>query len=140
MNKGADYWKNQMEITRGTKHTTEETRTGCLAYEETNLRAALTASIPLDRLEALCAAEREGRCAVLPCKVGDTVFEIPKYGKFSGKIMERQIERFEVWRNNLYMLWGRTVGEWVSQIGDTVFLTRTEAEAALRERGGENDG
>jgi hypothetical protein len=27
---------------------------------------ALTASIPLDRLEAICAAEKEGRCVVLP--------------------------------------------------------------------------
>lgn len=33
------------------------------------LRIALTASIPLDRLEALCAAEKDGRC-VVPCKVG----------------------------------------------------------------------
>lgn len=31
-------------------------------------RLALTASIPLDRLETICAAEKDGRCVVLPCK------------------------------------------------------------------------
>lgn len=40
------------------------------------LRAALTADIPLDRLEAICAAEKDGRVVVLPCKVGDTVYVI----------------------------------------------------------------
>jgi len=34
------------------------------------------------------------------------------------------------------MLGGRTVGGWVSQIGDTVFLTRAEAEAA---KGGDGE-
>lgn len=37
---------------------------------EMELRAALSASIPLDRLEAICNAERDGRCVVLP---NDTV-------------------------------------------------------------------
>jgi len=29
-----------------------------------------------DRLEEICNAERDGRCVVLPCKVGDTVYRI----------------------------------------------------------------
>jgi hypothetical protein len=29
----------------------------------------ITDSIPIDRLEEICQAEREGRCVVLPCKV-----------------------------------------------------------------------
>ena len=39
---------------------------------------ALTAGLHnnLDRLEEICEAEREGRCVVLPCKVGDTVYII----------------------------------------------------------------
>lgn len=37
---------------------------------------SITRDIPLDRLEAMCDAERNGRLVVLPCKVGDTVYTI----------------------------------------------------------------
>lgn len=30
--------------------------------------------IPIDRLRELAEADKEGRCVVLPCKVGDNVF------------------------------------------------------------------
>jgi hypothetical protein len=40
---------------------------------EKELKEALIESIPLDRLEEICNAERDGRCVVLPCKVGDKV-------------------------------------------------------------------
>ncbi len=40
---------------------------------DSRLRLAVTADIPFDRLEAICTAEKENRCVVLPCKVGDTV-------------------------------------------------------------------
>ena len=30
----------------------------------------------LDRLKELVEADREGRCVVLPCKIGDTVYDI----------------------------------------------------------------
>ena len=33
----------------------------------------ITSGISLDRLREICDAERDGRCVVLPCKVGDTV-------------------------------------------------------------------
>ena len=44
----------------------------CGAYS----RYEITKHIPLDRLEEICQAEREGRCVVLPCKVGDTVWDM----------------------------------------------------------------
>lgn len=37
---------------------------------------AIIRGIPLDRLETVCDAERDGRCVVLPCKVGDTVYKL----------------------------------------------------------------
>ena len=41
---------------------------------EFELRNALIFDIPLDRLEAICAAEKDGRLAVLPKgKIGDVV-------------------------------------------------------------------
>ena len=38
-------------------------------------RGQITANISLT---AICEAERDGRCVVLPCKVGDTVYRIKK--------------------------------------------------------------
>ena len=43
---------------------------------EIELRAAITTNIPIDRLKAICAAEKDGRLVVLPCKVGDAVYKI----------------------------------------------------------------
>lgn len=37
---------------------------------------ALTSDIPLDDLETLCQAWREGRLVMLPCKVGEPVYAI----------------------------------------------------------------
>lgn len=41
---------------------------------KTELRAALTADIPLDELEVLCNAWRDGRVVVLPCKPTDAYY------------------------------------------------------------------
>lgn len=83
----------------------------------------------LDRLRELVQADREGRCVVLPCKQGDTVWRIcgPKGRKF---VAERKVVsvtmyepgRFEIFTN---------CDDW---LGETVFLTREEAEAKLKER------
>ena len=50
------------------------------AYEDTGLEPEeiyqfrnLTKTIPLDRLRELAQADKEGRCVVLPCKVGDVI-------------------------------------------------------------------
>src|SRR5678816_3601503 len=40
----------------------------------------ITASFPIGQLSTLCDAWRDGRCMILPCKVGDTVWYIPQYG------------------------------------------------------------
>ena len=46
---------------------------------EAELRAALTEDISPSRLAEICQAEREGRCVVLPCKVGDSIYKIDSY-------------------------------------------------------------
>lgn len=43
---------------------------------EAEMGKALINLFGLDRLEEICNAEREGRCVVLPCKLGDTVYTI----------------------------------------------------------------
>ena len=67
----------------------------------------------------------------LPCKVGDTV-----YYPFAGKVLERQIVCF-VYRNGATITFFDeclTESCEITDFGKTVFLTREEAEQALRER------
>lgn len=39
-----------------------------------DIKYAMTHGITLERLEAICDAEKDGRCYIAPCKVGDTVY------------------------------------------------------------------
>ena len=75
--------------------------------------------LPIDRLRELAQADREGRCVVLPCKVGDTVYQVD----------DIRVYALEV-RNLIYDAGILAFDE--STIGKTVFLTRAEAEAALQ--------
>ena len=85
--------------------------------------------VDLERLRELAKADREGRCVVLPCKIGDTVYSI----------------RHEQVPDNDYRMSFHIEMRIVSQkfglihadcIGKSVFLTRAEAEAALRREQG----
>ena len=80
--------------------------------------------LPIDRLRELAKADREGRCVALPCKVGDTVYQVD----------DIRVYALEV-RNLIYDAGILAFDE--STIGKTVFLTREEAQAALRR---EQDG
>lgn len=109
----------------------------------------LIGKIPLDRLEEICNAEREGRCVVMPCKVGDKVYIITKVSAKEAKIMgipesDQSMRRrkkypntYNHWRPQYFPF---TVKETVMKktyfknIGKTVFPTREEAEKALKER------
>lgn len=68
----------------------------------------------IDRLIELLEADREGRVAVLPCKVGDTVYTLLR--TFCGADV---VGETELWWTD------------IPQLGKTVFLTREEAEKAL---------
>ena len=86
-------------------------------YEETGFTAAQVAE--------LARAEREGRLVVLPCKVGDAV-----YFDTGGVIMKKYVATVETHARSLKLCFGRGF-VWASDIGKTVFLTRSEAKAAL---------
>lgn len=80
----------------------------------------------------LAQAKKDGRMVVLPCKVGDTVWEIPPYGR-KKRVVERHIESIEVCHGNKFMLiFGTVTWAMAGEIGKTVFLTREEAKAALK--------
>ena len=88
------------------------------------------------RLRELAEADKDGRCVVLPCKVGDKLFRV-----FAGEIFEHQVAS---------MKYFAIQGKWdidaipflphvESSIGKTVFLTREESERALQEMEGRKE-
>ena len=87
-------------------------------------------------------AEEQGRLVKLPCKVGDTVYVTTR-----DFISELRIVHISISKNNTFFHWMLNDGIYqnldgfsVDKIGKTVFLTKAEAEAKLKElRGGENE-
>ena len=101
--------------------------------------AAQALGVEPSRLREIAEADKDGRCVVLQCKVGDTVWRIVRDG-------EPHITRDEV--RDMYLADDMTlcvelVGGRVTfteKFGKTVFLSREEAEKALREMEGKKDG
>lgn len=103
----------------------------------------------LDELEEVVQVKREGRCVVLPCKVGQKVkvdvrtwgdvwnYKTVENGKFLiGEIVaitktkKQTLAKIRVEHN---LSWKRPTRRYpASAIGKTVFLDREEAKAALR--------
>lgn len=81
----------------------------------------------LDRLRELVEADREGRCVVLPCKIGDTLYRIQRFKR--GKNWRKEAEYIRTVELNKNNFW-RVIFE--GELGETVFLTREAAEAALK--------
>ena len=85
-----------------------------------------------DRLAEIVRAEKEGRCVVLPCKVGDMVYSaFPLCG-----VNSHQIRKIEIDADGGFACSALMIP--FSDFGKTVFLAREEAEAKLKER--ENNG
>ena len=101
--------------------------------------AAQALGVEPSRLREIAEADKDGRVVVLPCKVGDTVWRIVRDG-------EPHITRDEV--RDMYfaddmtpcveLVGGRVT--FTEKFGKTVFLSREEAEKALREMEGKKDG
>ncbi len=94
------------------------------------------------RLRELVEAERDGRCVLLPCKVGDRIYKL-----FCGDVIELEVERIVRWSSGFWKLnanTNKTLTDWkgfeidFADFGKTVFLTSEAAEAALK--GGRKDG
>ena len=124
----------------------QRSATGCECYETIKSSMAyyvgtldgVKGKIP-NRLREIAEADKDGRCVVLPCKVGDTVWRIVRD-------REPHITRDEV--RDMYfaddmtlcveLVGGRVT--FTEKFGKTVFLSREEAEKALREMEGKKDG
>lgn len=91
--------------------------------------------LPVDRLRELAEADKAGRLVVLPCKVGDTVYEVTSRKTISEyRVKAIRIELFCTfieWDIVAGFVDKSIFGVPVDEIGKTVFLTREEAEKAL---------
>ena len=88
------------------------------------------------RLREIAEADKDGRVVVLPCKVGDTV-----YFALLGRIIEKQVFSIVSFSNSTRIYCGGTSEYFRPEdIGKTFFLTREEAEKALQEMEGKEEG
>lgn len=85
-------------------------------------------SAALEKLAAYEDAEEQGRLVILPCKVGDMVYRIHT----KDHVEKHRVIAFHVSASGLWF-WDENGRETpVDKIGETVFLTREAAEAALK--------
>lgn len=97
---------------------------------------------PIDHLRELAQAEKDGRLVMLPCRVGDVVYEANKRGFISTyKVISIHLSAYStriVWEL-LDGVYSNLNGFEASTLGKTVFLTREEAQAALEKREADNE-
>ena len=124
---------NRLADYEDTGLTPEEVST--LVKDWSDLRTIVGECGGIDRLRKLAEADRAGRLVVLPCKVGDTVYEVTSRKTIS----EYRVKAIRVELFCTFIEWDIVAGFVdksifgvpVDEIGKTVFLTREEAEKAL---------
>ena len=88
-----------------------------------------------ERIRELLKADRDGRMVVLPCKVGDRLYEVTGRKTISVyKVRAIRVELFGLfieWDIVEGFVWQSLSGINAGEIGKTVFLTREEAEKVL---------
>lgn len=116
--------------------------TGLMPGEVAELQALLQGceskkSAEWVRLQELAEADKAGRVMVLPCKVGDRLYEVTGRKTISVyKIRAIRVELFGLfieWDIVEGFVWQSLSGINDGEIGKTVFLTREEAEEKLKE-------
>ena len=92
---------------------------------------ARTYRIDINRIRDLARADKDGRLVMLPCKVGDTVYWV-----HGAVITECKVHRIQKNRNGLYICLKskKSHGAFRTDLcfGKSIFLTREEAEEALK--------
>lgn len=117
------------------------------AYEDTGLSPQACAEareagnvlsscdVSFRRLAELLTAGRDGRLVVLPCKVGDRLYEVTGRKTISVyKVRAIRVELFGLfieWDIVEGFVWQSLSGINAGEIGKAVFLTREEAEKVL---------
>ena len=98
-------------------------------------RLEIVREIKADRLRELVQAEQDGRLVVLPCKVGDSIYIPDLEKKIPVKVRVQGISISVSGRTILHFGGYPVECAWGDGCGKDWFLTREEAEAALK--GGE---
>ena len=99
----------------------------------------------IDKLAEYETAEEEGRLVVLPCKVGQDLFGIYNRTIIDGYADGYLLEKTSVHSDADHWIWlqdKNSKNYWkvsFDEIGKTVFLTREEAEKALKEMEGKHE-
>ena len=90
---------------------------------------------PIGRMRELIKADKDGRVVVLPCKVGDRLYEVTGRKTISVyKVRAIRVELFGLfidWDIVDGFVWQSLSGINAGEIGKTIFLTREETEKAL---------
>ena len=108
------------------KYEAEKHKNDSLFTGQTNITALCSDVIPkLEKLAEYETAEEEGRLVVLPCKVGSTVYRI-LYTLAFGEIGDKAEKHYFIRETSFE--YGM-----IDDLNETVFLTREEAEKALKE-------
>jgi hypothetical protein len=113
-------------------------------YVDAERKEKAIIGVDTDRLETLCAAEREGRCYTPPCKLGKIVYVVEadakKMQNFSPVSLKIRRVKFDLWMMDL---WEKCIfpSESAAQayIDEVGLKRRPKAEAAMRERGGDGE-
>lgn len=88
-----------------------------------------------ERIRELLKADKDGRLVVMPCKVGDRLYEVTGRKTISVyKVKAIRVELFGLfieWDIVEGFVWQSLSGINAGEIGKTVFPTREEAERAL---------
>ena len=97
----------------------------------------------VNKLAAYEDAEEQGRLVMLPCKVGDTVYSLERFcdgsrGDCSSRVSCKECDDYKQQINPCHIGSIDAAFAVIGMLGKTVFLTREEAEAALK--GGQDDG
>lgn len=101
---------------------------------EDSIKEILGDNYDLDRLKELVQADREGKCVLLPCKVGDKLYKISENG-VKEVVVQSIVFMLSHTVNHLTVHVANERGAMTEietkDFGKTVFLTLEEAEAAL---------
>ena len=115
---------------------------GMTLRTENAQRLEIIKEIPINRIRELAQAEKEGRLVVLPCNVGDKLYDVT-LGEVREKIvisismlLSKSVNHLVIHAENFR---NAVTSYELQDIGKTFFLTREAAEAALEEREAEHD-
>jgi hypothetical protein len=111
------------------EHIVDAYGRGLSLRTESAQRLELVREIPVDRLREIAEAEREGRCAVLPVKVGGTVYRVITTRDCPPLLSEISIKTIEQAAS--------LIGRMGKHLVISYYPTREAAETALK---GEHDG